>query len=88
MVSYETIGRLLREIFKRVYDPTIFYDFLGNLLTQNPGFFDSRFSSVYNSIVADKILQKLEMESYILEKYCFFEGESFHGTIVETEEEE
>ena len=74
---YDTIMGLLEDIYGEVYDRTLFYDFFGKLLTRNPEFFDTRFSDTYNSKVAGWESQKLEMESYILEKYCFFEGEFF-----------
>jgi len=87
MKTYDTIMELLKDIHGKVYDRTIFYDFLGNLLTRNLEFFDARFSYAYNSKVAGWESQKLEMESYILEKYCFFEGEffisKFYGTILD-----
>lgn len=87
MKTYDTIIGLLEDIHGKVYDPTIFYDFLGNLLTRNLEFFDARFSYAFNSKVAGWESQKLDMESYILEKYCFFEGEffisKFYGTIAQ-----
>ena len=88
MKTYDTIIELLKDIHGKVHDRTIFYDFLGNLLTRNLEFFDARFSYAYNSKVAGWELHKLEMESHILENYCFFEGEffisKFYGTIFQT----
>lgn len=73
----DTIAERVRDMFKKVYDITLVYDFLGRLLSQNVQFFDVRFCNSYNSKIANKLTPelKLEMESYILEKYCFLEGE-------------
>jgi len=85
MKIYDTIGGILGELCKKIYDLTIFYDFLGNLLSQNVEFFDLRFSEAYHWRVANILSPGLEMESYILEKYCFFEDEviisKFYGSI-------
>ena len=74
---YNTVARLLGALFRKVYDRTMFYDLLGKLFSRNPEFFDSRFSNEYNFWIAPIFSTKVEMESYILENYCFFEGEYF-----------
>jgi len=73
----DTIAERVGSLFKMVCDQTLIYDFLGRLLSQNVQFFDARFSNSYNSKIASRLSPelKLEMESYILEKYCFLEGE-------------
>ena len=74
---YNTVARILRALFKKLYDRTMFYDLLGKLFSRNPEFFDSRFSNEYNFWIAPIFSTKFEMESYILENYCFIEGEYF-----------
>lgn len=73
----DTVAERVGGMLKKVHNLTLAYDFLGRLLSQNVQFFDAHFCNSYNSKIANKLSSELnlEMESYILEKYCFLEGE-------------
>ncbi|MFW9941487.1 MAG: hypothetical protein ACFFFT_10645 [Candidatus Thorarchaeota archaeon] len=52
-----------------------FYDFIGEIFKLNPEFF---MKSIYREMLSGKLFRKvnlMEMEKYIIEKFCLYEGE-------------
>lgn len=91
--------RILRNVYENTkdIDRKIFYDFLGEVLRENPALQEGKkyfkFLKAYDEIITKLIRSKkttilyvLELEKYFLEKYCLFENEEmisfFHGNIV------
>ena len=88
--KYHDVTEILRKVYNEVKldDPTLYYKFFGEFLWKFPKLFENKkfiieYMAEINYIVTDK--QGFQMETYIINNYCTYEGEevltSFFGKI-------
>ena len=91
LINSKKTTKIFQEVYNKAeqQDLKIFYDFLGELLLENPDLLDGKILRQYLMFVKKVRIppqQLIELETYFLKKYSLFNGEelliAFNGELI------